>query len=281
MGLREYLEEQIAEDLKLRKEYEDKLRTEIDPRLKLKWREDIKEVKQRILEREEELRSLSASPVQPEPVTPYPSPPATPPPKPKQEVKLPTQPPPSQPTASPLAEPEPEEVEEPITKPDEVKLRSERGVDYTKLRNLLAAGEWKEADQETAKVMCQAVVLESERELRVEDIDNCPCEDLRTINQLWLHYSKGKFGFSVQKEIYDSQKGQIDGDWSKFCERVGWRKRRTWLSYSDLTFNVEKAPKAHLPAIAHERRTHDAYASAYRTSSIFHHVSERAKTCNL
>jgi cell division ATPase FtsA len=68
-------------------------------------------------------------------------------------------------------------------------LKSARGVDYTKLRDLLAAGEWKAADQETVKVMCQAAGRTSEGWLDTLSIDEkFPCEDLRTINQLWLHY---------------------------------------------------------------------------------------------
>jgi hypothetical protein len=144
---------------------------------------------------------------------------------------------------------------------EEVELRSERGVDYTNLQKLLAAGKWKEADQETGKVMCQAAGRESW--LREEDIDNFPCEDLRTINQLWLDYSQDKFGFSVQKEIYHSLGGRRHCDeqvWRNFCERVGWRKEESWLrqqekSYCELTFDLN-APKGHLPAYlywAHEQ----------------------------
>ena len=79
-------------------------------------------------------------------------------------------------------------------------LKSARGVNYSRLQQLLAAGNWKEADKETRKVMLQVVSRESKRGwLKTEDIDNFPCEDLQTIDQLWLHYSQGKFGFSVQK----------------------------------------------------------------------------------
>jgi serine/threonine protein kinase len=140
-------------------------------------------------------------------------------------------------------------------------LKSARGVNYSRLQQLLAARKWKEADQETAKVMCQ-VAQNSEGWLRVEDIDNFPCEDLRTINQLWLHYSNGKFGFSVQKEIYESLGGTRQYNqkvWEKFGARVGWRKRGMfgmfggeWVSYSDLTFNMQ-APKAHLPICGYYR----------------------------
>ncbi len=69
MGLCEHLEEQIAEDIKLLKQYEDELRHEADPALKGRWNARIEELKQRVREHEEELRSLFASSVQPEPVT--------------------------------------------------------------------------------------------------------------------------------------------------------------------------------------------------------------------
>ena len=137
----------------------------------------------------------------------------------------------------------------------EVELKSEKGVDYTKLRDLLAEGKWKEANQETSKVMRLAGGYAS---LCYEDMDNFPCEDLRTINQLWLHYSEGKFGFSVQKEIYESLGGTRKYNekvFYDFCDRVGWRqkarwtgrKATVWMDYDELTFNLEHAPKGHLP----------------------------------
>ncbi|PPT05012.1 serine/threonine kinase [Geitlerinema sp. FC II] len=133
----------------------------------------------------------------------------------------------------------------------EVELKSEKGVDYTRLRDLLAAGKWKEADQETAKVMLQAANREEARYLRVEDIDRFPCDDLRTIDQLWVNYSNGKFGFSVQKKIYQSLGGTRDYNekvWVAFGDRVGWRDKEgeDWLYYHELTFDL-KAPSGHLP----------------------------------
>jgi serine/threonine protein kinase len=120
-------------------------------------------------------------------------------------------------------------------------LKSARGVNYSKLQQLLAAGNWKEADEETGKVMLQVARRERERFLGIDDIHDFPCEDLRTINQLWLNYSNGKFGFSVQKDIYESLGGtrkygqQVS---EKFGDRVGWRKGGKWLEYTELTFNI-------------------------------------------
>ncbi len=127
-------------------------------------------------------------------------------------------------------------------------LPSEKGIDYTKLRDLLAAGNWKDADQETLAVMLKASGREKEGYLDPESIVNFPCTDLRTIDQLWVKYSKGLFGFSVQKRIYES----VGFYYEKFGDRVGWRKLRLffnkeWLTYSELTFSLN-APQGHLPA---------------------------------
>ena len=121
---------------------------------------------------------------------------------------------------------------------------------YQPLETYLKNGQWREADEETLKVMLKVADREEQGLLDVESIYNFPCEDLRIIDQLWVKYSKGKFGFSVQKEIYESLGGTEKYNekvWSKFCDRVGWRKRDKWLSYSNLNFEIDKAPKAHLP----------------------------------
>ena len=73
---------------------------------------------------------------------------------------------------------------------------------YAQLEALLKAGKWKEADQETAQRMCEVMGRQKEGWLEVKDIQQLPCADIRTIDQLWVKYSDGKFGFSVQKKIW-------------------------------------------------------------------------------
>ncbi len=123
------------------------------------------------------------------------------------------------------------------------------GMDYLNLRNLLAAKKWEEADEETTRVMLKVAGREKEGWLDEESIDNFPCEDLRTIDQLWVKYSNGRFGFSVQKRIYQSLgEGSRKKVWEKFGDQVGWRKKNEWLYHCHLTFS-EKAPEAHLPSM--------------------------------
>ena len=131
-----------------------------------------------------------------------------------------------------------------------VQLKSARGFDYTRLRDLLAAGKWQEADQETRKVMLKAARREKEGWFDTDSIENFPCDDLRTIDQLWVKYSRGRFGFSVQKKIWLEVGGKVDYETEcKLGDRVGWRKEGKWVNYDydDLTFNQKPAPVGHLP----------------------------------
>jgi hypothetical protein len=128
------------------------------------------------------------------------------------------------------------------------------GIDYRPLRDMLKAKKWEEADQETDRVMYRvrsANKIEN-RFFWEEDIDNFPCEDIRIIDQLWIKYSNGHFGFSVQKEIYQSLDGTREYNeevWKNFRDTVAWSKRKGegWImNYSDNFYDI-KAPKAHLP----------------------------------
>ncbi len=138
----------------------------------------------------------------------------------------------------------------------EVELRSAKGVDYRRLRDLLQAGQWQEADQETARRMLEAVGRDTNDWIREEELLNFPCADLKTIDALWVQYSKGKWGFSVQKQIYvacgaDKLDGSYPGDaiWHEFCCRVGWRKGNRSVNYRDLTFNLEKSSAGEFPIV--------------------------------
>ena len=85
-------------------------------------------------------------------------------------------------------------------------------------------------------------VARRESEGWFDDAENFSCQDLRTIDKLWVKYSNGNFGFSVQKQIYQSVGGTKGYDydvWKKFGDKVGWRKRGQWLDYSELTFSKE------------------------------------------
>ncbi|WP_377474659.1 MAG: serine/threonine-protein kinase [Microcoleus anatoxicus] len=139
---------------------------------------------------------------------------------------------------------------------NEVQLVSAVGMDYRELRNLLAVGTWKEADYETTRVILKVVAKmlgkEEERWLHSGSIDYFPCEDLRTIDQLWVKYSNGRFGFSVQKRIYRSIFNAPGFDtysekkWEAFSHRVGWKKLdiNGEMSLDLILVEVDKAPES-------------------------------------
>lgn len=139
-------------------------------------------------------------------------------------------------------------------------LSSDGDIDYTRLRDLLKAGQWQEADHETLNVILKAARREKEGYLNIVSIENFPCGDLQTIDQLWVKYSNGQFGFSVQKEIWRSiggEFGEYNNDvYEEFGLRIGWRERNglmlmaKWKKYEDLSFSVTWAPVGHLPTLA-------------------------------
>ncbi|MEH2035249.1 serine/threonine-protein kinase [Nostoc sp.] len=112
----------------------------------------------------------------------------------------------------------------------EVILASDVGVNYQNIENLLKAEKWKAADEETTRVMLKVAKREQQGWLDSESIENFPCTDLRTIDQLWVKYSNGHFGFSVQKRIWLECGGKVDYE-TECCvgDRLGWRKNGRWL----------------------------------------------------
>jgi hypothetical protein len=128
-------------------------------------------------------------------------------------------------------------------------FRSEREVDYTRLRYLLADEKWREADKETLSLMLKICGSEQEGRLATQHIENFPCQDLHTIDQLWRKYSNECFGFSLQRRIWESVGGTPDAGYRTLCyfgDRVGWRRGGRWLSYDERTFN-HLSPEGHLP----------------------------------
>jgi hypothetical protein len=126
---------------------------------------------------------------------------------------------------------------------------------YAKLEELLKAGQWRDADKETYRLMITAVGKEDGQWFDKEDLLNFPCDDLKAIDGLWVKYSQGKFGFSVQKKIYvdcgAKPDGKYPGDkiWYEFCDRVGWRKGSNYLNYSDLQANLALSPTGEFPSL--------------------------------
>ncbi|MDJ0553641.1 MAG: GUN4 domain-containing protein [Microcoleaceae cyanobacterium MO_207.B10] len=148
-----------------------------------------------------------------------------------------------------------EEIENsPLDTAPNISIDSNYENKYIRLRDLLALGQWREADLETTAIMLKISGRESKGWLRAEDIFNFPCHDLLKIDDLWVTYSNGKFGFSIQKEIWKSCGATQDNSYQindletyyNFGEKLGWKIEDKILIYQELSFYLN-APKGHLP----------------------------------
>jgi serine/threonine protein kinase len=160
----------------------------------------------------------------------------------RQDGNFTTLPPVTCPPSSPVSQAAPSRSE---------RLISEVRTNYSKLRQLLTAQKWREADLETTAILLKVSNREQEGWIRAEDFKKFPCQDLHTIDKLWVTYSRGRFGFSIQRRVWESLGRKIEIDytsWCRFGDRLGWRVKGNWLNYSELTFNRDAAPLGHLPA---------------------------------
>jgi hypothetical protein len=123
---------------------------------------------------------------------------------------------------------------------------------YTKLRQLLKAGRYQEADQETARVLFDGIHTTLE-EVTPEAIESFPITPLRILDRLWRSHSDNRFGFSVQLQIYRELGGSLEtliaqdvAHYLAFCDRIGWRQEGRFIEPEDQDLS-ESAAKGALP----------------------------------
>ena len=112
---------------------------------------------------------------------------------------------------------------------------SKPSLETTSLEKFLENKNWIEADQATNLLQPQSL----------------SCDELSSINKLWLNYSDGNFGYSLQRKIWEQKK--VKENYIDFAEIVGWKVN------DDYAFNIyhdilitdpdaqTKAPLGHLP----------------------------------
>jgi len=141
-------------------------------------------------------------------------------------------------------------------------LESERGIDYVPLANMLMTGDYKSADQFTRDILIKLAGPEAEKRKYVywTEVKSIPVPDMVTIDSLWSKYSKGKFGYRVQRKIWRGPKAKED--FERFCREIGWNKMENgierklkWFGKSEFIYDHEKAPDGHLPLTSALRGT--------------------------
>jgi hypothetical protein len=139
-------------------------------------------------------------------------------------------------------------------------LPSEMGMDYVPLATMLATGQLAEADQFTrdALIKISGASEKGRNFVYWTEVKKIPATDLATIERLWMKFSGGKFGYSVQKKKWRQSKG----DFEVFCRKIGWtttdgevERKKRWFGASEFIYDVKKAPEGHLPLTSALRGT--------------------------
>ena len=89
---------------------------------------------------------------------------------------------------------------------------SDVGFDYSPLQRYLLNECYEDADRFTSSKLRE---LAGEKAVKrgyvyFSEVESIPSIDLSTLDKLWVVYSRGKFGFTVQAKILDSLGGRYD-----------------------------------------------------------------------
>lgn len=106
---------------------------------------------------------------------------------------------------------------------------NQKKINYSRLQSLLTAKNWQGADVETRAILQRLHLMSGATGSLLFDsksvLKNLPCEDLRTLDNLWTQASQGRFGYRVQQRLWQqtasvkNPKARVE----RFGQLVGWR----------------------------------------------------------
>lgn len=126
-------------------------------------------------------------------------------------------------------------------------VNSGRGIDYAPLQQALARLQFEQADRLTSAILRQLAGDDAVRRGYVyySEVPAFPAADLESLDRLWLVYSQGRFGFTVQLRLLRS----LAGRWDQLWPRLGWKQGGVWTRYpGSFTWSLQ-APEGHLPLV--------------------------------
>ena len=135
-----------------------------------------------------------------------------------------------------------------------ISLESLGQLNYQPLQDLLVNQKFQDADKLTQKYLCKLVEINTNNQknwLYFTDIQFLPKQDLFIIDMLWRIYSKGKFGFSIQKKIWINS----NKNWEKLWEKINWINKGIMKRYPNEFLWTMNAPEGHLPLFNQLRGT--------------------------
>lgn len=124
---------------------------------------------------------------------------------------------------------------------------SECDVDYSPLQQALLEERFEEADRLTSSILRKLAGEQAEQRGYVYFSEVLPMGglDLVTLDRLWIAYSQGRFGFTVQARLLATLNGRYDRLWP----RIGWKQEGVWTRYPNAFDWSLKAPEGHMPLI--------------------------------
>jgi hypothetical protein len=121
------------------------------------------------------------------------------------------------------------------------------GIDYGPLQRALMDQAFEEADRLTSEHLRQLAGADAVKRGYVyySEVPPMPAVDLESIDRLWVVYSRGRFGFSVQIRLLRS----LGGRWDQLWPRLGWKQGGVWTRYPGSFTWSQEAPEGHLPLV--------------------------------
>ena len=124
---------------------------------------------------------------------------------------------------------------------------SASGIEYSDLQRALLTEDFKEADRLTSCVLRELAGDQAVQRGYVyfSEVPAMEALDLTTLDRLWIAYSQGRFGFTVQSRLLKA----LDGRYERLWPRIGWKKDGVWTRYpGDFKWSMD-APEGHMPLV--------------------------------
>lgn len=129
-----------------------------------------------------------------------------------------------------------------------------QAISYDVLQQHLSSKDYRQADEETRRLL---IVLAGEAAVTrgyvfFSEVQFIPEADLKAIDELWRQHSNNRFGYSVQRRIWE----KVNKDFTRFFLKVGWMKKLDTEveQYNYRSFPTEfmweltdDTPEGHLP----------------------------------
>lgn len=126
-------------------------------------------------------------------------------------------------------------------------VSSAAAIDHAPLQRHLMELEFEAADRLTSEILRQLAGPDAVKRGYVfySEVAAMPSVDLESLDRLWIVYSQGRFGFSVQGRLLRACGGQ----WERLWPRLGWKQDGRWTRYpGSFTWSLA-APDGHMPLV--------------------------------